>query len=210
MKLNSLLVVGILILALAVVAAPVAKADSLPPGDPRIQTGGVMNDDPVYIITQNFTISSPTGTSPIDPNNPNSSPCNSLQAGIIFNVEPECQFANGINVGGQGKVIDSLEFIFPTVSAASMTCGNVTGAVVIFTNPCSVVDLGNGGSAVFFTGGTIPFGAIFTVAMDGFDAGAAGGVMVQTPEPGTFLLLVIGFVALLVGVGLKRSPVRAQ
>ena len=203
MKLSNFLLVGTLIAAMAIVSAPVAKADSLPPGDPRIQVGGAMIDDPTPIFTQDFSIVSPSGSSPA------TSPCLADQGAFVFTA-PGCQFLNVINPGGTGQPIDQMIFDFPTVDAASMTCGNVDGAVVVFTNPCSISPDGFGGTLITFSGGLIPFDSIFSITMDGFDEGTTGGVIANTPEPGTLLLLLVGFVALLVGVGLKRMPVRVQ
>ena len=211
MKLSSLTIVGILIAALAVVATPIAKADSLPPGDPRIQVGGAMIDDPASIITTSFSLSSPSGTSPLDPANPNSSACELMQ-GPFQTESPDCQFINGITVSGKGQVIDSLVFDLPTVAPNDpshlLTCGGISGTVTVFSD-CSILPDGNGGSVVFFTGGTIPWNTIFTIGFDGFDPGTTTSATAQLPEPGTLLLLAIGLIAL-VGAGLKRSPARAQ
>jgi hypothetical protein len=207
MKLSSLFVAGILIVALAVMVAPVVKADQLPPGDPIVKAAGAGFDAPAGIITTSFTIASPTGTSPLDPTDPNSSACVLTQGPFSVN-SPACQFQNDITENGNGIDIDALIFELPSVPTASVNCDTAIEGDVTLFGSCSVMSDGGDGTIVTFNDGTITYGTIFTLGFEGFTGGLTSSVIANVPEPGILMLLVIGFVAL-IGFGVKRSAVRA-
>ena len=204
MKLSSLFVAGTLVAALAF-AVPVAKADGLPPGDPQIKAAG---DDvigaPSPIFTTNFSITSPTGTSPVSngsEENPGSD-CFLSEGGFSFDT-PTCQFVNVVVSDGVGMDIDALFFSLPSIAPSSVSCfTSIEGDTSDFGN-CVVTSDGGGGSNVVFNDGLIPYGTVFTLAFGGFPAGFTSAVYANVPEPTTLPLLLIGFVALL-GFGLKR------
>jgi len=206
MKLSSVVLAGTLVAALAF-AVPAAKADGVPPGDPVVKAAGAGFDDPASIITTNFTISSPTGTSPLDPSDPNSSAC-VLTQGPFETSSPQCQFVNGLTVNGVGQTIDAVFFDIPNFPPSSpVTCStSIEGDTSLFSS-CVVESDGGGGSLVVF-GGDVPWNTIFTLGFVGFTGGVTASVYANVPEPGMLLLLAIGFVAL-IGFGVKRSAVRA-
>jgi hypothetical protein len=207
MKLNSLFVAGILVAALAF-AVPAAKADGLPPGDPIIKAAGAGFDAPAGIITQDFTIASPSGTSPLDPTDPTSSACVVTQASVIVTNSPACQFQNDITDSGNGVDIDALIFELPSVAPASVNCDTAIEGDVSLFGTCSVASDGGDGTIVTFNNGTITYGTIFTLGFEGFTGGLVSSVDANVPEPGVLMLLAIGFLAL-IGFGVKRSAVRA-
>jgi len=204
MKLSSLFVAGVLVAALAF-AVPVAKADGLPPGDPQIKAAG---DDvigaPSPVITTSFSITSPTGTSPISngsDENPGSD-CFLNEGGFSFDT-PTCQFLNVVVEDGVGEDINALFFSLPTITPSSVNCATSIEGDSSDFGSCTVTSDGGGGSNVLFDDGMIPYNSVFTLAFAGFPAGFTSGVYANVPEPTTLPLLLVGFVALL-GIGLKR------
>lgn len=205
MKLSSLFVVGILIMVLAVMVAPVVKADGLPPGDPIVKAAGAGHDAPAAIITTEFTISSQTGTSP------SGSPCLLEQpAGSpnpITTSSPNCQFLNVLTVNGVGQDIDALIFELPNIPLSSVNCATMIEGDDSVFGSCTTAGDGGDGTVVTFVDGLITYGSIFTLDFEGFPAGFTSSVDANVPEPGVLMLLLVGFVGL-IGLGLKRSAVR--
>jgi hypothetical protein len=206
MKLSSLFLAGSLVAALAF-AVPAVKADGVPPGDPIVKAAGAGFDAPAGIITTSFTISSPTGTSPLDPSDPNSSACVLTQGPFVDN-SPACQFQNDVTNSGNGIDINALIFEIPNfLPSAPVNCStSIDGDSPLFTG-CTVASDGGTGSIITFTG-DVPYGTIFTLGFVGFTGGVTTSVYANVPEPGVLMLLAIGFIALF-GFGVKRSSVRA-
>jgi len=169
----------------------IANADSVPPNDPQIKTGGPLGASgvtalsaaaPAGIITASFDIQSPSGTSP------GTSPCMLLQ-GPFTTVSPQCYFENDVTSDGAGDTITELTFDAFGVSPSSVTCGMLSGSP--FTS-CGV-DAIPGGTEVDFTGGSIAFHQDFTLEFDGFPPGfTTVDTAAITPEPGTMALLLAG------------------
>jgi len=196
------------ILALAaflVFSTAVALADSIPPGDPVIRTGGGTGSVPIYWPT--FTILTATGNSPTD-----GTPC-VLMLGGISTPAPGCIFLNDIKKGnGAGTTINALLFIASKADfSGTLSCALSTaiGGQSPWFTQCAATP---GGPVVKFFGGPgIPFGDDFSLGFRGFNANAgfqvtaissAGNQAVtnptSTPEPGTLVLFVGGIGSLLV------------
>jgi hypothetical protein len=169
-----------------------AFADPIPIGvDPVILTGGTPDPPvPASIITPNFTIVSPTGTSPA------TSGCDLYQFGVLTSVSPACFFQNNINPRGTGETITQLTFDISGVSPATVSCGFLTDTTGSPFSDCSVAPLGSGGTQVLFSNGSIPFGNDFSLGFEGFASGASFAATATTPEPGTVVLLLSGVGAL--------------
>ena len=103
------------ILALAaflVFSTAVALADSIPPGDPVIRTGGGTGSVPIYWPT--FTILTATGNSPTD-----GTPC-MLTKEDNPTPAPGCFFLNDIQT--EGNTIHKLIFVAETDFSGPLTC----------------------------------------------------------------------------------------
>jgi len=208
MKLNRLFLVVLLL----TMSAAVAKADGVPPGDPKVIEKGPGSDAPAGIVFSNFALSSATGDSPA------TSPCKLIEpfpgGGSINSMN--CQFQNDLtdpfsNGAAINELVLDLPGFPPNVPALLVTCevgeGDVLGD---FAPGCTVTSDNGGGSLVTFSGGTgIPYGNIFTLEFVGFTGGFTDATgYANVPEPASLLLLLVGFVAL-VGFGLKRAPQQA-
>lgn len=181
-----------------------ASADSLPSNDPAIKTGGPLaassvaaavslTPTPSPIVTANFVIQSPSGTSP------DTSPCILIEGSFTF-TSPMCYFQNDINPAGVGQTITQLTFDAFGISPSTVTCGELSGSP--FTT-CSV-DAIAGGTEVDFTGGSIPFDANFTLEFDGFPQNfESQATATAAPEPCTMALLLAGLGSL--AIRRKRS-----
>jgi hypothetical protein len=198
-------------LSLAVVfwAVP-AHADSIPAGDPHFKTGGSGGGDPAgfqvasspapaAIITTDFTIESPSGTSPA------TSACLLFQFGVQTGSSDVCLFENDIAQHNVGVTIIRLVFDISGVASSTVDCATATvfGGKGPFSM-CTVGPFGEGGTAVTFFDGSIPYHTDFSVEMDGFPKDtSAAGTATETPEPGTLALFLGGIGALLVGRKLR-------
>jgi hypothetical protein len=185
-----------ILLALLITAAvPVANADQIPTNDPRVKTGGgppLSIDDlvPAAIITLDFTVESPSGTSP------GTSPCILMQGGINT-VSPQCLFQNEVSLNGTGLTITALTFDALGINPDSVTCGFLSGSPF---SQCGVDPLsGNAGAEISFFDGAIPFGSDFTLDFEGFPQDFSFGTTAgATPDPGTFSLVMLGGLAALI------------
>jgi hypothetical protein len=173
-----------------------AQASTIPP-DPRIKQGGGDPSSPTGIIVADFTILSPSGTSPA------TSPCKLTELGTTF-TSPSCFFENDINPSGTGLAITKLVFDIGTVSPTSVSCALIN--MVNFAT-CAVGPFGDGGTMVTFSGGPgIPFHGDFTLNFDDFPKNSSfGGVATANaiPEPNTLALFLAGIGALLIGRRLR-------
>jgi len=202
MKAVRVTMLGILILGLGLVG----RADQLPPNDPQIKTGGPLSASsfsslavpasapaPTPIITLDFTIQSPSGTSP------GTSPCILIEGGFTF-TSPQCFFENDVNPSGVGDTVTELTFDALGISPSTVSCGELSGSP--FSN-CGV-DAIAGGTEVDFTDGSIPFHTDFTLSFDGFPKGFSLSASASAaPEPGTMALLLAGLGSL--AIRRKRS-----
>ncbi len=155
----------------------------------EIKTGGMppvgLNSAPAAIITFDFSIESPSGSSPA------TSPCDLFQ-GTIETVSPQCFFQNDISVNGGGETLTMLTFDALGISSNSVTCGFLSGSPFTHCGVTSIPD----GAAISFYGGTIPFGGDFTLDFTGFPKDYTfGGTATASPEPGTLGLMMIGLLA---------------
>jgi hypothetical protein len=182
----------ILLIALAAVSVSLAQADQIPAGDPRVKTGGGgtllwEGTAPAAIIIQNFSILTPSGTSP------GTSPCDLLQ-GTINTVSPTCLFQNDISVNGVGQSLTMLTFDALGVDPNTVNCGFLSGSPF---SQCGVDPLmGNEGTQITFFQGSIAFGSNFTLDFEGFPQNFTfGSTATTTPEPGTLGLLMLGGLA---------------
>ena len=184
---------GVMLVIFVGFATFIAVAGELPAGDPHIKTGGGgggLSDTtfgPAGIVTTSFTIESPTGTSP------GTSPCFLIEGGLTIE-SPKCFFENDITTDGVGDTITELTFDALGIPASTVTCGFLAGSP--FTS-CSVEAI-TGGTAVNFTGGSIPFHTDFTLDFSGFPQNFNfGSTATVTPEPATVALLLTGLCPLL-------------
>lgn len=164
-----------------------ALAGTIPPGDPNVKTGGGGPSYPsasAAIITLDFSINSPSGTSP------GTSPCGLIQ-GTITTISPACLFQNDITLNGVGLDITSLVFDALGIDPNTVSCGFLTGSPFL---QCGVDPLmGNTGTEISFFDGLIPFGSDFSLDFVGFPQNFTFGTTANpTPDPGTLSLLVIG------------------
>jgi hypothetical protein len=180
---------------LVVFGASAAHANTIPI-DPIIRTGGDPPAAPAGIITPDFTIVSPTGTSPGA--GPAGSPCLLYQFGFLTSTSPACLFENDINLGGIGEAITQLSLDISSVSPTSVSCGFLAGSPF---GECAVAPLAGGGTMVLFSQGSIPFHSDFTLEFEGFPNSSSFSTTASIPEPGTLALLLGGIGAL--GVGRK-------
>lgn len=176
---------------LVVFCASAAHANTIPI-DPIIRTGGDPPAAPAGIITPDFTIESPTGTSPAG------SPCLLFQFGFLTSTSPACLFENDINLGGIGEAITQLSLDISGVNPTSVSCGFLAGSPF---DECAVAPLAGGGTRVLFSQGSIPFHSDFTLEFEGFPKSSSFSTTASIPEPGTLALLLGGIGAL--GVGRK-------
>jgi len=183
----------VVLVFLLMLGAAASYADDVPAGDPLVGIGGVDPAAPAGIITPDFTITSPSGSSPATSACVLSQPAGS--ATPIVTTDPSCVFQNDITTDGVGNYIASLTIDFAGVSPSTVNCESV--GVTIFAD-CGVSGDGSGGTLVSFTDGMISYQEQFEVALDGFAAGTVAAASAQLPEPGTVGLLGMG----LVGVGL--------
>jgi hypothetical protein len=182
-----------------VLCAAAAYGDSIPSGDPTIKQGGGDPPGPTPIFTPDFTILSPSGTSPAG------SACMVTEGPFMF-TSPNCEFQDVINPSGTGLTITKLVFDIAGVPEDEVTCALIN--MVNFAT-CSVGAFGDGGSMVTFSGAPgIPFQGDFTLNFDGFPKNTSfGGTSTVSPEPGTLALFLGGIGALLVGRRLRvRNP----
>ena len=140
------------ILALAaflVFSTAVALADSIPPGDPVIRTGGGTGSVPIYWPT--FTILTATGNSPTD-----GTPC-MLTKEDNPTPAPGCFFLNDIQT--EGNTIHKLIFVAETDFSGPLTCALSTaqGGQSPWFTEC----IATGRAVEFFGGPGIPFGGTF-------------------------------------------------
>jgi len=181
----------------------VASADSLPANDPAIKTGGPLAASaavfapsipaPAGIITPEFTIESPSGTSP------DTSPCILVQGGVST-PSPLCYFENDITTNGVGDTISALIFDALGVDPTTANCGFLSGSP--FTS-CGIDSI-PGGTEFSFNGGSIPFHDDFTLDFVGFPPNFGFPTSATTtPEPGTMALLLAGLGSL--AIRRKRS-----
>ena len=190
------------LVAFVALSTAVAVADSIPPGDPVIRTGGGTGSVP--ITSPIFTILTATGNSPTD-----GTPC-VLMLGGISTPAPGCIFLNDIKKGnGAGTTINALLFVASKSDfSGTLSCALSTalGGPSPFTQ-CAVA----GPVVTFFGGPGIPFGDDFSLGFRGFNPNASFLVNAisrpsqqaftdptNTPEPGTLGLFVGGIGALLV------------
>jgi len=164
----------------------VAKADQFSSNDPKINVGGDPPSAPAGIITPDFSILSPSGTSPA------TSPCILIQ-GTVNTTSPSCLFENDISINGVGQTIFSLTFDALGIDPATVNCGFLTGSPF---SGCGVDPLPNGqGTRVIFSDGSIAFHTDFTLSFDtfpeNFEIPAQAGLN-PVPEPGTLALLLSG------------------
>jgi hypothetical protein len=182
-------VVGILAVLwgmLIVFSATLANADQFVGNDPRIIIGGDPPSAPAGIITLDFVILTPSGTSP------GTSAC-ILNQGSLSTTSPSCLFENDISINGVGETIYSLTFNAVGIDANTVNCGFLAGSPF---SGCGVDPLPNGqGAQVTFTGGMIPFHNDFTLGFEtfpeNFELQAEAG-LAPVPEPGTVALLLSG------------------
>jgi hypothetical protein len=193
----------VLLLAIAVaLVVPLAHADSIPIGDPVVKTGGsppaAPGSAPAAIITLNFIIESPSGTSP------GTSPCDLIQ-GPFTTVSPLCFFQNEISISGQGQTINMLTFDALGINSNTVSCDLLTGSPF---SQCGVDPLGNNaGTQITFFDGLIPFGGEFTLDFGGFPKNFTfGTTATATPDPSTFGLVLLGGLAALIA---RRKMVTA-
>lgn len=192
--------------ALLMCSVAVAKADQIPVGDPVVKTGGAggqggspSSSSPAGIIIADFTILSPSGTSP------GTSPCILIQSGIMT-TSPECLFENDITLSGTGQTITELVFDAPGVPPNTVTCGFGNGSPF---SGCGVDPFGENGSEISFFGGSIPFHSDFSLDFEGFpnNFSFTSTATTSSPEPGTLVLLLAGLGA---GALLMRRMARAS
>ena len=201
MKLNRALWVMILA-GLAGLSATTAKAQ----GDPFINQAGdpPWNNEPLSIITGNFSILSPSGTSPVTL--PNGSPCVLMQGGLS---EPtlECYFKNEIvDSLGNGLAVTDLIFDLPNISEDSVSCSVSIGEDPSDFGTCTpaVDESDSDSTTVTFSDGSIPYDTAFFLELGGFPADFTTSVIAVTPEPGTLPMFGMGLIALL---GLTRKRI---
>lgn len=191
----------LLLAAFVVLCTAQAQADSIPTGDPIIRTGGggsagavMLFADPAApagIITPDFTIESPSGSSPA------TSPCILIQ-GTLMTSSPECLFENDITRKGAGLAIAQLLFdVGGLTPGTAVGCDFLTGSP--FTKCIPGTANASGEAHVAFFDGLIPFHTDFTLDFEGFPANTSfvttAGIV---PEPGTLALFLGGIGALLV------------
>jgi hypothetical protein len=185
-----------------------AHADSIP--DPHFKTGGAGGGGAVFqfasqsvpaaIITQDFSISSPSGASPAD------GPCFLIQ-GPFTTQSNLCDFKNEINVGGLGVAITKLLFDVGGLKAGTLvSCGFLAGSP--FARCTSGTANADGFAQVTFFDGSVPFDAVFSLEYgsptDPFPPNSKSGVTASvSPEPGTLALFLGGIGALLIGRKLR-------
>jgi len=182
---------------LVVLCAPLAQASTIPP-DPVIRQGG---GDPSAspIFTADFSILSPSGTSPA------TSPCILTEGSFKF-TSPTCFFEDDINPSGTGLAITKLVFDISGISPKSISCALLNK--LDFTS-CSVGPFDDGGTMVTFSGGPgIAFHGDFTLNFVAFPENTSfGGVATASasavPEPNTLALFLAGIGALLIGRRLR-------
>ena len=178
-----------------VFAAGLAKADQV---DPTIKTGGggggggggaiPLQEAPAGIITLDFTIETPSGSSPY------TSPC-ILTQGTIVTTVPDCVFENDITQSGYGLTLVALTFDAPTINPSTVTCGFFSGSPF---GDCSVGPLSGGGAVVEFTDGSIAFHQNFAVHFADFPQDFSFATQATAvPEPVTLTLLLGGVGAVL-------------
>lgn len=183
-------------LMVVVFAAALARADQV---DPTIKTGGpggggavvLLSGAPADIITLDFTIETPSGSSPA------TSACILRQDGVTTTV-PECLFQNDITQNGIGLTLGSLTFAAPGINPSTVTCGFLTGSPF---SDCGVGELSSsGGTQVTFYQGTILFHNDFTLDFQDFppDFSFLAFGATPIPEPATLALLLGGLGAVLV------------
>ena len=180
--------------AFLVFSTAVALADSIPPGDPVIRTGGGSGSAPIY--SPIFTILTATGASPTD-----GTPCILMQGGNSA-AEQDCVFRNDIQT--EENTIHKLIFSAKTYFSGALTCALSTA--LGGQSPWFTECLATGSQVKFFGGPGIPFGGDFSFGFRGFNPNATFRVIAITerddspttvPEPGTLALLG-GVAALLV------------
>lgn len=193
----------LLLAAFVVLCTAQAHADPIPTGDPIIRTGGgsagtmmLLADPaaPAGIITPDFTIVSPSGSSPA------TSPCELFQFGNLTSTSPACLFENNINPSGVGLDIAQLVFdVGGLTPHTAVSCDVVTLVGSPFAKCTPGTADASGKAEVKFFDGLIPFHTDFTLNFEGFPANTSfvttAGIV---PEPGTLALFLGGIGALLV------------
>ncbi len=208
MKLSRVFVAGVLVALSLPMLATVAKADGLPPGDPRVRTAGdppPPGEVPEGIFGSSFTITCASGTCPdaIPSATPSPDWCGISQPGLDES-SPSCFFENDFSINGKPQIINALIFDLPGISVEDASCGNIDAQPVLFSNPCTLKSDGGDGTIVTFSGGTIAFHQDFLLDFAGFTGGVSTPVYANVPEPGTLPLLGLGLFALL---GLTRKQI---
>jgi len=158
--------------ALAVLYAAQVHAQSTPPNDPVIRTGGGSHS--VGVTSPIFKVVSPSGNSPALNTLSGSTDCVLAQPGKAPTTVPGCFFKNNIMLpGGTGVTITRLIFIVDSDEFSGiLTCG--TDTALGGTGPfaaCSVQPVGDGTlSVVSFFNGSVPPGSDFSMGMRGFNS----------------------------------------
>jgi hypothetical protein len=182
---------------LAMLGATLAHASTIPPPDPVIkQGGGDPPSSPSPIFTPDFTILSPSGTSPA------TSACKLIEGTFTF-TSPSCLFQDVINPSGAGEAITKLVFDIATVSPSTVNCALIN--MVDFAT-CVVGPFDETGTMVGFHGGKgIPYMGEFTLNFDDFPKNTSFSGLSTTaiPEPNTLALFLAGIGALLIGRRLR-------
>jgi hypothetical protein len=184
----------IAVLSLVVLLWVVPVQGSTIPPDPSIKQGGFDPSSPTPIVLSDFTIVSPSGTSPA------TSPCEVMEGSLTF-TSPSCLFQDVINPSGTGQNITKLVF---DVGVSGVTCALVNN--IDFAH-CTAVPFDDGGTMVTFSGGKgIPYQGQFTLNFFGFPKDTDFGGTSTTspiPEPNTLTLFLAGVGALLIGRRLR-------
>jgi hypothetical protein len=201
----------VVLAAFALLSAAQAQADSIPTSDPTIRTGpppggghaptlsGDTSPAPAAIITTDFMVMSPSGTSPVSL--PGGSDCLLFQFGVQTADSPTCLFENDIETKGVAETLTSLTFIALGISADTVSCQNLAGSPFA---QCGVEAI-EGGTEVNFTNGAIPFHQDFTLQFQDFpeNFSFSSQATAVVPEPGTLAMFLAGIGALLVGRRLR-------
>ena len=197
--------------AFVALSAAQAHADSIPTSDPTIRTGpppggghapiqlGGSDPVPAGIFTTDFTIESPSGTSPVSL--PGGSDCLLFQFGVQTADSPTCLFENDIETKGVAETITALTFIALGINPNTVTCQTLVGSPF---SQCGVEAI-DGGTQVDFTGGAILFHQDFTLQFQSFpkNFSPTAQATAVVPEPGTLAMFLAGIGALLVGRRLR-------